>query len=63
MDVAHAGDYIVTNPGGERYVVAAETFEKRYAALGDGRFEATGNARVFQNPTSEPIEITAPGAR
>jgi hypothetical protein len=42
-NVAEPGDYIVTGPGGERYVVKPETFEARYV----------------RKPFARPISIVA----
>ena len=30
INVAKAGDMVATNPGGEQYVISAETFKKKY---------------------------------
>lgn len=60
-NVANPGDAIVTNPGGEQYIIPAETFQKRYESTTDeGVFRAKGMARAFKNDTGAPIEITAP---
>lgn len=60
-NTAGAGDAIITNPGGEQYIIPAETFNKRYEATSeDGVFRAKGMARAFKNDTGAPIEIMAP---
>jgi hypothetical protein len=59
-NVAQPGDYIVTNPGGEQYVMSGEKFTERYTPKGDGSYQAKGSVRVIQNPTGAPISITAP---
>ena len=49
-NTAAAGDWIVTNPGGERYVVAAAKFPKKYEPcpeLGEGWFKPTGGVQKF----------------
>lgn len=33
-NTAKAGDYVVTNPGGEQYLVGKEKFEKRSESIG-----------------------------
>lgn len=68
VNIAKPGDYIVTNPGGEQYVMSQENFDKRYAAYeGSGwgnepsnTYQAKGSVRAIQNPTGQPITITAP---
>ena len=59
-NTAEAGDVIVTNPGGEKYVLKPDNFAKRYADQGDGTYRATGACRAVTNPTGEPITIIAP---
>lgn len=58
--LAKAGMYVVTNPGGEEYAVDANKFESKYDDIGDGRFQAKGFVRAIKNPTGKDIEITAP---
>lgn len=68
VNIAKPGDYVVTNPGGEQYVMSAEDFDKRYFAYeGSGWsniesnvYQAKGSVRAIQNPTGQPITITAP---
>lgn len=60
-NVANPGDAIITNPGGEKYIIPAETFTKRYeATTEEGVFRAKGMSRAFKNDTGAPIEIMAP---
>lgn len=60
-NTANPGDVIVTNPGGERYIIGANKFDSRYEATDeDGVFKAKGKARITPNPTGQPIKITAP---
>jgi hypothetical protein len=47
-NAAKPGDYIVENPGGERYVVERAEFEKRY--------RPTGQANVYE-PVSAPVRV------
>lgn len=65
-NTAETGDVIVTNPGGEQYILKPDNFGKRYEATDelteDGKpiFRAKGMARAVQNNTGQPIEIMAP---
>lgn len=60
QNTAQAGDAIVTNPGGEQYIVGGETFDKKYIDNGDGTATARGRVLAFQNPLHAPIEGVAP---
>ncbi len=61
VNVAEPGDVVVTNPGGESYVLKMDNFAKRYQSTEEeGVFLAKGMARALPNPTGEPIEIVAP---
>lgn len=61
VNVAEPGDVVVTNPGGEKYVLKPDNFDKRYEATEEeGVFRAKGMARAIQNPTGTDIEIMAP---
>ena len=55
-----AGEWIVTNPGGEQYAITDEKFQSRYESNGDGQYQAKGIIRTFQNPTGGDVEIMAP---
>lgn len=49
-NVAKCGDWIVTNPGGEKYVVGADKFSKKYepaSELGKGWYKPTGGVQKF----------------
>ncbi len=49
-NTANAGDWIVTNPGGEQYIVIPTVFAKKYEPapeLGDGWFKPTGGVQKF----------------
>ena len=60
INTAEAGDFIVTNPGGEKYIVKLETFNKRYAASNkDGVYEAKGYCKAISNPFLEDVKIEA----
>ncbi len=60
-NTAHAGDWIVTNPGGEQYTMSDEKFTKKYASTDEsGVFKAIGTVRAIKNPLKTAIIITAP---
>lgn len=50
-NVAHAGDWIVTNPDGEQYVVSAAKFPAKYSDIGNGQFVPTEGPKTFQQTT------------
>lgn len=59
--VAKFGEWVVTNPSGEEYLVSEEKFFSRYdPADKKGVYEAKGYCRVIGNPFGVPIEIMAP---
>ena len=52
---------IITNPGGEEYIIGADKFAGRYEPTGvDGEYRATGMARAVKNPTGGDIQVMAP---
>lgn len=60
VNTANEGDWIVTNPSGEQYIISQEKFKSRYEATGeDGVYGAKGHCRAIVNPFGEPIEIMA----
>jgi hypothetical protein len=58
---AEQGDAIITNPGGEQYVIKADKFVKRYEAKAgeEGVYSAKGYCRAIDNPYGEPITMMA----
>jgi hypothetical protein len=59
-NVAKEGDWIVTNPSGEQYVIAEQKFMGRYAPTTvEGTYKAKGSCRAVKNPFGKPIEIMA----
>ena len=59
-NVATALDMVVTNPGGERYLLRAQKFAELYAATGTaGMFQPRG-APVPVVPVTENVEFIAP---
>jgi len=60
-NIAQPGDVIVTNPGGEKYILKPDNFAKRYEATEEeGIFRAKGMVRAVQNNSGQPVEIMAP---
>lgn len=65
-NTANPGDAIITNPGGEQYIIDAVKFGKRYEPkLGEngkpekGIFSAKGYCRAIDNPWGQPITMMA----
>lgn len=60
-NTAMPGDFVVTNPGGEQYVLKSEKFNARYAAKqgADGVYEAKGYCVAVKNPFKTPITMKA----
>ena len=60
MNKAGEGDWIMTNPGGEQYVISEKKFLGRYEATDEiGVYSAKGYCRAILNPFGKPIEIMA----
>lgn len=61
VNVAKAGDMVATNPGGEQYVIKAETFKKKYEIDPDNPkvFRPKGGAQQFLQ-LNEDIDFVAP---
>ena len=58
-------EMLISNPGGELYVVPGKTFRSKYSLLSsseDGwqKYEAKGEIWAVQNPFGSSIEIQAP---
>lgn len=62
-NIAKEGDAIITNPGGERYIIDGVKFGKRYEQkMGEenvGVFVAKGYCRAIDNPWAQPITMLA----
>ncbi|OGE32839.1 hypothetical protein A3C59_04420 [Candidatus Daviesbacteria bacterium RIFCSPHIGHO2_02_FULL_36_13] len=58
-NTANPGDYVITGPQGEQYVLAANKFQARYRPVEEkpGTFEAFGKIRAVTNPHAEKIAI------
>lgn len=52
--------FVVTNPGGERYVISDQKLRDRYDHLGGDRYRAKGMCRAFPNPLGVDITVMAP---
>jgi hypothetical protein len=60
-NTASAGDVVITNPGGEQYIIGNEKFMSRYEPTEDvGVFKAKGMVRAIDNPTGGDILVIAP---
>ena len=63
-NTAMAGDWIVTNPGGEKYVVTNSKFLKKYEPapeLGDGWYKPTGGVQKFIEATETLVFVCSWG--
>lgn len=65
-NTAKPGDAIITNPGGEQYIIDAVKFGKRYepklgedGTVQDGVFAAKGYCKAIDNPFGSPITMMA----
>jgi hypothetical protein len=60
-NTANAGDKVITNPGGEEYIIGGDKFKSRYQDTDEpGVYKAKGMARAINNPTGEEISVVAP---
>jgi hypothetical protein len=60
VNKANEGDWIVTNPSGEQYIISAAKFLGRYEETDQaGTYSAKGYCRAILNPFGKPIEIMA----
>jgi len=60
-NTAEEGDFVLTNPGGESYLVKKAVLETRYRATENpGVFQAKGMVRAVPNTTGARVTITAP---
>lgn len=60
VNKANEGDWVVTNPSGEQYIISEKKFLGRYEAADEkGIYAAKGYCRAIPNPFGKPIEIMA----
>lgn len=60
VNTSNEGDWIMTNPGGEQYIISEKKFLSRYEATNEsGVYSAKGYCRAIKNPFGKPIEIMA----
>ncbi len=60
-NTAGKNQVVVTNLGGEEYIIDADKAAKRYEETDEpGVFRATGMARIIDNPTGGDVSVTAP---
>lgn len=63
LNTAEKGDWIITNPGGEQYVLKPEQFTKRYHATGKKRknlYKSVGDGVYVPNPYGVPVCVPSP---
>jgi hypothetical protein len=60
-NTAQLGDAIITNPGGEQYIIGTDKFAKRYEPKQgeEGVFVAKGYCKAIDNPFGAPITMLA----
>ncbi len=60
-NTAKIGDAIITNPGGEQYIIDSTKFARRYEAKEgeEGTFKARGYCKAIDNPYQAPITMMA----
>lgn len=57
-NTALEGDSVITNPGGEEYIIPADRFAQRYEPTEKpGIYKAIGLVRAIKNPTGHSIKI------
>lgn len=57
---AEKGNWIITNPAGEQYIISEKKFLSRYEKTDkEGVYAAMGFIRAIPNPYSKPIKIMA----
>lgn len=60
-NTAEMGDFIVTNPAGEQYIIRKGKFSKNYEPTDrEGEYKALDLIRAIKNPTRKPLKIIAP---
>ena len=60
VNKAGEGDWIMTNPGGEQYIISEKKLLSRYEVTDErGVYSAKGYCRAIQNLFDKPIEIMA----
>lgn len=60
VNTANEGDWVMTNPSGEQYIISEKKFFGRYEKTDtDGVYQAKGYCRAIKNPFGKPIEIIA----
>ncbi len=59
-NTAKEGDWVMTNPSGEQYIITEAKFLGRYEATEtEGVYQAKGYCRAIPNPFGHPVEIMA----
>jgi len=60
-NIVQVGEWVVTNPDGEQYILSDSKFHQRYAPTElESVWKARGSIRAVKNPYNQEIEILAP---
>lgn len=60
VNTANEGDWVMTNPSGEQYIISEKKFFGRYEVTDEsGVYAAKGYCRAIKNLFGKPIEIMA----
>lgn len=61
INTADENMVIITNPGGEEYIIDADKFTRRYEPTDtEGFYHETGMVRAVRNPTGDKFQVIAP---
>lgn len=61
VNTAKQNDVVITNPGGEEYILAGKRAMAEYEPTEEeGTFKSKGMVRAVDNPTGKEVEIDAP---
>jgi len=53
---AKEGDWVITNPTGENYIVSDDKLQSRYEKIGEGQYKAKGKIRGIVVSSNDAIE-------
>lgn len=56
-NMAEVGDWLVTNPGGETYVVSADTFKATYELVENDIYRSVSKPRLIGSPVLSPARM------
>lgn len=61
INIAKIGDWIVTNPSNEQYIINNKNYLEHYKETGEAGFYIENNyCKAIKNPFNKPIKINAP---